>query len=138
MSLIKRLPKYFIGTFHEHLDYASAISQHDGTLLTQGGRSIGSPGEYHGWTPDDPPTPTSVMFYIMRDAEGTPHPNWRELPHILKSTPLKTHFAVPAGQPERRAVVAAALAQTAVPIADSDTTFSFIEKLHAQMKVFMP
>ena len=136
MSRLK-LPRYYIGTVQDHLDYAGAVPQPDGTMLTADGRALTSPGEYHGWSPDASFSPTSVMFYIMRGI-GKPHPNWRAFPHLLETTPLQTHFSPPAGQPERRQNVAAALTNAAVPFTSTDTTFSFVMKLHAMMPVFEP
>jgi hypothetical protein len=125
------LPRYFIGRWQDHLDLAT------NAVLDQNGEPIRT-GEYHGWTPDDPPTADSVLFVVMRDSAGDPHPHWREFPHPLDQKLLTAHFAPPSGQPERRANVAAAMAQTAVPVTSGDTTFSFAMKIHAKMPVFRP
>ncbi len=129
-----RLPRYFIGQFQSQLEIARGLHQVD--------------GEQHFWSPDWTPgdpnapagapfiSPSSLIFVVHRS--GIPHPHWRELPHILDSTPVKAALAPPTGQPERRASLIAAWAQTVVPVLGTDTTFSLVKKLHKQMAVFEP
>ncbi|MHB8414008.1 MAG: hypothetical protein ACYDB1_01240 [Acidiferrobacteraceae bacterium] len=131
MSTIPLLPRYFIGTWQTHLDLAA------GKILDANGRRL-DVGEYHGWTPDESPTDSSVFFVVMKSSHGKPHPHWRAMPHLLDTTPVKVHLAPPAGQTENRTSLLAAWAQMTVPITDTDTTFSLACKLHKQMPVFEP
>ena len=127
MTTIPLLPRYFIGTWQTHLDLAA------GTVLNSDD-SVLNPGEYHGWTPDEIPTGSSVFFVVMKSRHGKPHPHWRPLPHLLDTTPIHEYIAPPPGQPERRAAVLAAQAYITL----TDTTFSLTRKLHKQMPVFEP
>ena len=114
-----KLPRYFVGTYQHFLDIQS------GTVNVQ--------SEFHFWTPDEAPTPTSMIFVIMRDPDAAPHPNWIEFTHILDPAPLAQHFTA--------AQIAAATTQLAkanVTLTATDTAFSLIMKLHQQMPVFKP
>lgn len=132
-----QMPRYHVGLWSHHLDMSAA--KH-GSPLAIICRAI---GEYYVWTPDwtkgDPNapasgpwvTPDSLMYVVMHSAHGTPHPDWHPLPHLLDSTPVikawkgVTHPAV------QKAIAHGLIAQT-------DTTFAAVQKLHQQMGVFLP
>lgn len=109
-------PRYFIGQYQHILDLQAV--EKDGA------------GVYQYFHATEDPKPDTVVYVVMRNPIATPHPHWRELPHIHDQTPIKTAMAPPAGQPENRAVLLAAWASTAVPIADTDTTFKLFERIH--------
>lgn len=119
MSTIPLLPRYFVGTWQSHLDFATTPA------------ALGNPGEYHLWTPDATPTPDSLVYVVMKSSNGVPHRDWYPLPHILDSTPvLKAWAGV------NHVAVSNAIAHGL--ITQADTTFTTAQKLHAQMGIFLP
>lgn len=119
MSAIPLLPRYFVGTWQSHIDFATKSE------------TLENPGEYHLWTPDAPPMPDSLVYVVMKSSHGVPHPSWHPLPHLLDGiSVLKSWEGV--NHPAIVKAVAHGI------ITDTDTTFTAISKLHQQMKVFLP
>ncbi len=121
------LPRYFIGCCRHHEQMVAAKKGEPGYRISQ------QIGRYDCWTPDAARNADSHEWYVMHDAKGIPHPEWVELPHILSPVPVKQHLASHT-EPQ----VIAALAHSSLPVTDTDTCYSLVEKLHAKMEVFLP
>lgn len=116
------LPRYFVGTGAEHLTMTAnrKADPHSSEI-----------GEYYCWSPEDPLTPNSVMYYVMRRGDKKAHPDWFELPHILDSNKVKQKL-----QAANHPAAAKALAHGLVTA--NDSMFDVVQKVHVQLGVFLP